>query len=127
MLNRRGPYPGKRLRMTAGADRTAGTPVVEGGFAGFPETTVKSGATYWLNIGGDGSEFEIAFITSAVLGSPVYIADADNTLSITSGSGKRLFAKVTAVYGASSTSTFGKEPATGKMWVMPITQVAAAA
>lgn len=128
MLNRRGPQPGKRIRIrAAAAARTGGTPVVENGFAGFPETTCAIGETYWLNIGGDGAEFEIAFISGAVLGSPVYITDATGVLAITGGTGLRLFGKVSAVPGAGNTGTFNREPATGKMWVTLTDQVAAAA
>jgi hypothetical protein len=109
---------------SAAAAVTAGTPIVEGGFHGVPQTTVASGGTYSLAITG---EHEVSFVTSAVQGSTVYITDATGALTLSSGTGKRVFGKVSAVPGASSTGTYAKEPASGKMWVILAHQNDAAA
>jgi hypothetical protein len=76
---------------------------------------VAQGGTYSLAITG---EHEVPFVTSAVLGSTVYITDATGALSLSSATGKRILGKVSAVPGASNTGTYAKEPASGKMWVI---------
>jgi hypothetical protein len=60
----------------------------------------------------------VSFVTSAVQGSTVYITDATGALTLSPGTGKRVFGKVSAVPGASNTGTYAKEPASGKMWVI---------
>ena len=112
--NYRGTGDVVRIRSAAAAV-TAGTPKVEGGFHGVPQTTVATGGTYSLAITG---EHEVTFVTNAVQGSTVYITDATGALTLSSGTGKRVFGKVSAVPGASSTGTYAKEPASGKMWVI---------
>ena len=115
-------YKGQATRVhipSAGAARTQGVPVIESQWAGIPLTTAASGAPYTLAVDG---EFEIDFIASSVVGDWIMIAASDNALTRvaslpSSGSARRLFAKVTAVPGASGTGTFGNSPVSGKMWV----------
>jgi len=100
---------------SAAATVTAGSPKVEGGFHGIVANSASTGGAYSLHISG---EHEVDFVTSAVQGSTVYITDANGALTLSSGSGKRIFGKVSAVPGASNTGTYLKEPASGKMWVI---------
>lgn len=99
----------------AGAAVTGGSPKVEGGFHGIVGVSAGSGEPYPLHING---EYEVDAVASVAQGSTVYITDASGALTLTSGAGKRIFGKCSAVYGSGQTSTFGKEPASGKMWVV---------
>lgn len=100
---------------SASAAVTAGSPKVEGGFHGIVGVSASSGDPYPLHITG---EYEVDAVASVAQGSTVYITDATGALTLSAGSGKRVFGKCSGVYGAGSTSTFGKEPASGKMWVI---------
>lgn len=112
--NHRGTGSIVRIKSAGGA-RVSGTPYVEGGFHGIAATSCASGGTYNLHIDG---EWEVDFVSSSVQGSTVYITDSTGALTLSSGTGKRIFGKVSAVPGASSTGTYAKEPASGKMWVI---------
>lgn len=121
--NYRGTGSVVRIKSAAAAV-TSGNPKVEGGFHGVVANSAAVGAAYSLYIDG---EHEVTFVTSAVQGSTVYITDATGALTLSSGSGKRIFGKVSAVPGASNTGTYLKEPASGKMWVILAHQNDAAA
>lgn len=113
---------GKRVTVVAASARTSGSPVVEQGIAGYPETDAASGARYALNIEGT---YETAFITSSVKGDRVDINDSSFALtrvaaanpSTAPGTGLRKFAQVVAVPGDGETADATKEPKTGKMWI----------
>ena len=92
---------------TAAAPVTGSVPVVEDGWAGFPVFSAAAGEDYVLHVEG---EFEIDFINTSVVGTVVYITAASGALSLTAGSGKREFGKVTRIQGQLGT-------ATGKMWI----------
>ena len=92
---------------TATAAVTGSVPVVEDGWAGFPVASAAIGEDYVLHVEG---EFEVAFLSGAVVGQIVYITAASGALSLTAGSGKREFGKVTRIQGQLGT-------ATGKMWI----------
>ena len=111
--NYRGTGTVVRIKSAAAAV-TGGSPKVEGGFHGIVGVSAAAGEPYPLHIDG---EYEVNAVASVVQGSTIYITDSSGALSLTSGSGKRIFGKCSAVYGAGSASTFGKEPASGKMWV----------
>lgn len=122
-------YKGQASRVhitSAAAAVTGGVAVVEDGWAGIPLTDAATGAAYTLAVEG---EFEVDFITSSAVGDYVLIAESDNALTRaaslpSSGSAKRLFAKVTAVPGASGTGTYGNFPVSGKMWIKLYTDAA---
>jgi hypothetical protein len=100
---------GDRVNITtAAAAVTRGVPVVEDGWAGIPVTSAALGAPYVLQVDG---EFELDYVASAAVGDLVYITAADGTISLSGGTGKRPFGKVTQVQG----DVFGTP--TGKMWV----------
>jgi hypothetical protein len=81
------------VHVTAAAVRTAGVPVVEQGWAGFPVTNAAIGDVYSLDCR-PYIKYEITKIGAEAKGDYVYITVADNTLSLTAAAGKRLFAKV---------------------------------
>lgn len=104
-------YKGRSDRVdiqAAAAARTHGVPTMENGWHGIPITKAALGEGYTLQVEG---EVEVPFISTSVVGTLVYITAADNTLAITSGSGKREFGKVTRIQG----DRYGTP--TGKMWV----------
>jgi hypothetical protein len=83
--------------------------VVEGGFHGICVKDAANTTDFALNI--EQREFEIAFITSSVKGSLIYLTSG-NVLTLTSG-GNRLVGKVTGVQGESGVPT-------GKMHVLQL-------
>lgn len=99
---------GLRIPVVAGGARTGGTPIVDEGFAGVPVNTVASGAEYTMYLYG---EFELTYVATAARGSVVYITDADGTLTLAAGVGKRVFGRVSKIQGDSGCPT-------GKMWVV---------
>lgn len=113
---------GKVVKVAAAGAVTAGTPVIEDGHVGVAQnTTGASGGNLYLMTEG---EFEVNFVPSCVVGDYVQIAAANNAvtrvayaLGAAAASGNRLLGQVSAVYGAGNTSTHGKYPVTGKMWI----------
>lgn len=86
---------GKRVRVTAAANRTSGAFVVEDGFHGLVTVDVTSGDDYALNI--EQREFEVTLLSGADRGELVYI-DGSNALTLTAST-NRLIGKVTRVAG----------------------------
>jgi hypothetical protein len=130
-LNKRGL--GKRINVTAAAARTSGQAVVEQGWAGFAETTTPDPNTefsqytaqdmqYVLDTEG---EWEVPFISGAVIGDSVYIGTSTFAMAVVAAQAAAptiaanavvlLFAKVTAVPGGLPNGQ--PEPATGLMWI----------
>src|SRR5213083_2596179 len=98
---------GRRIRVTAAADRLSGQLVVENGFHGVVSVDALSGTDYALNI--EQREFEYAFLTGAVRGSLVYLTSG-NVLTLTATS-NRLVGKVSGIQGDAGVPT-------GKMHVL---------
>lgn len=110
---------GERIQVTAGATRTSGQAAIDNNWAGFAVKDAASGAKYDLAVTG---EFEIAFISSSVIGDTICINES--TLALTRvafdsaiPASTRAFAKVSAVPGAGIT-----EPKSGLMWVKLLDQ-----
>jgi hypothetical protein len=118
MLNHRGDLLDGRIEVTAAANRTAGVPILEQGWVGVPEVDAAQDAKYTLRISG---VFEITDPGGAATkGGAVYLTEADNTVSLSGGSGKRLVGRVTRL---------DDEPGvpTGKCWFLLYSNQPAAA
>jgi hypothetical protein len=126
LVRRRDGGPAGRVVAVAAAARTAGTAVVEGGWAGFVENTAPTGARYTLAVLG---EFEIPAIAEAAVGDTVFINTATFVLTrsapihtATYPAGTIPFGKVTAIPGsgqfpAGASPGAASSPPAGKIWI----------
>jgi predicted RecA/RadA family phage recombinase len=109
---------GERVEIPSAASAfTAGVPILLNGWAGVPVFSGQVGERAVLAVEGVFEVNHSGGLAGATLGAWVYMTDADSSLSLTPGAGKRLFAKVVAVPGAGETGTYGKYPPVGKCWI----------
>lgn len=92
------------VHVTAAAARTSGSVVVEQGWAGVATTDAASGDVYALDCR-PGIKYEIDKIGAEAKGDYVYVTAATSALSLSSGTGKRLFAKVVEAEGGTTYGT----------------------
>lgn len=86
------------VHVTAAAARTSGSVVVEEGWVGFATTDAASGAVYALDCR-PGIKYEITKIGAEAKGDFVYVTVSTGALSLSGGTGKKLFGKVVEAEG----------------------------